>query len=354
MKFKLYKDQCEINDYLDFPMFGINSNYLSPDNRSHYDDYLPEEMRQRFEDIEEALESFKPLIEQFYFRTFSLANICRRIESIFNYQSIETYIEAIRSYDNQTFKYKVVQVLLEEVEEANLEEPGLIQKVIDDNHYITYINKLSDDGKEKWFLMQLLDNPMGMVETWLGLLTSLNPLYLNYKGLYQGQALDYGEDMIDKLNASQGAYLKDLSDGLVDKELILSGVILVSWVNSLSILLSTNSHPQYMVLGYQIEAFFENMRLVKEKANLDKITAFKNLGDKTRYRVLKCVAEGIISTKDIAEIIGVSSATISYHINNLVTSRLLHHNKVDGKLKLAVNRSWIDQLILSLKEDFLQ
>lgn len=108
----------------------------------------------------------------------------------------------------------------------------------------------------------------------------------------------------------------------------------------------------YMSLGLKLEAFLENMKILDENAMIERVNALKNLGDKTRYSVLKCVASGMDSTKKIAETLGVSSATISYHLNNLLSSRLISYESIEGKVRAQVNKAWIKQVLLEVEKIF--
>jgi predicted transcriptional regulator len=95
-----------------------------------------------------------------------------------------------------------------------------------------------------------------------------------------------------------------------------------------------------------------NLALKAEEGHLaELITTFKNLGDTTRYKVLKNISNGITSTKDIANSLGVSSATVSYHINQLNTSKILKLERVNGKYINSVNIEWINNCISKLKKD---
>ena len=58
------------------------------------------------------------------------------------------------------------------------------------------------------------------------------------------------------------------------------------------------------------------------------------------------------SAKEIAQMLGVSQATISYHISNLVTSKILVLDKNEGKFAYRVNFEHLESVYQAMREDF--
>ena len=115
--------------------------------------------------------------------------------------------------------------------------------------------------------------------------------------------------------------------------------------------LSVKDKSPYIIWGIESEAFLKKIKEAEKEEQVNRILAYKNLGDKTRYEVLKCISNGMQSTKDIAHQLNVSSATISYHLNNLMTSKLIRLAYEDGKYFNKVNQEWIETCFEELKKD---
>ena len=65
------------------------------------------------------------------------------------------------------------------------------------------------------------------------------------------------------------------------------------------------------------------------------------------------LAKGVTSTKIIAKNLHVSPATISYHLNNLVTAKIAYLDQVEGRYIYKVNEEFLMTAIEELKKDFL-
>ncbi len=87
------------------------------------------------------------------------------------------------------------------------------------------------------------------------------------------------------------------------------------------------------------------MKEINENKTLERVQIFKNLGDKTRYEVLKLIAAGETSTKVIAKSLGVSSATVSYHLNNFLTSKVIRMDKSNNKFGYIVDYELLEDAI---------
>jgi DNA-binding transcriptional ArsR family regulator len=101
----------------------------------------------------------------------------------------------------------------------------------------------------------------------------------------------------------------------------------------------------------KVEDAIRQLKEINENKINERVQIFKNLGDKTRYEVLKLISSGETSTKSIAEALGVSSATISYHINNFLTSKVVKMDKIDNKYVYVVDYELLNRIIEEFKED---
>lgn len=69
----------------------------------------------------------------------------------------------------------------------------------------------------------------------------------------------------------------------------------------------------YSVYGYKAESRFDPKYIAKRRRDL-----FKSLSDETRMKIINALKTGPKYTTELADLIGVSKATISYHMNRLV------------------------------------
>lgn len=109
--------------------------------------------------------------------------------------------------------------------------------------------------------------------------------------------------------------------------------------------------PSYVILLSGIIMLIGIFRYKSTLLKIDGVLIFKNLGDKTRYEVVKLIATGESSTKKIATALEVSSATISYHLSALVTAKIIRLDKSNNKFRYVLDWDSIESAFNSLKED---
>ncbi len=101
-----------------------------------------------------------------------------------------------------------------------------------------------------------------------------------------------------------------------------------------------------------MEDSFKKLYEIREDKLSERVKIFKALGDKTRYETLKLLANGVTSIKEIAKSLNVSSATISYHINEFLTSGIItlkfENNKKAG---YKIDYSKLTEVMNELKVD---
>ena len=179
------------------------------------------------------------------------------------------------------------------------------------------------------------------------------PIFQAMYSLYEVEIKTYGEKLVGFLNEKGPQGLEDITFSMVKPGVLDLGEtnILISLVFSYAISIVTTAKISYVAWGLKMEEAFKYMKEINENKTNERIQVFKNLGDKTRYEVAKLIASGENSTKEIAKALGVSSATISYHINNLLTSKIIKLDKVDNKHFHVVDYDLLEEVIRGIMED---
>lgn len=84
-------------------------------------------------------------------------------------------------------------------------------------------------------------------------------------------------------------------------------------------------------------------------------TFLKALSDPNRIHILRLIKKRKYYGKELARALGITTATVSYHLEILMSSRLIKLDKVQKKRILyTLNREGIGDFLSSLKEEFLE
>lgn len=301
-------------------------------------------------DLDEKLMPYKDRIRKYYYKTFSLAKFFIKCLNFRNIDSVDTYIHKIKHLSKEDLLEIGITFLTTSEHDALTENRP--QPPYRFESLLPLIQNFDEEEQVKWMLTQFFLDPIKMVSEWLTLLESLKPHFESYYHYFSEEIKDFQSQYIDRLNDENDDVIFEITGGRTTKTLIEYTHFLPTVTSPYELALHDYNENGFVRLGLHCEALQKQLKALDEKTAMEKITAFKNLGDKTRYDVLKCIADGVVSTKKIALKLGVSSATISYHINSLVSSKLATYVRKDKKYVLAVNREWVEVCFAQIRKDF--
>lgn len=268
------------------------------------------------------------------------------------------YLKTLLDKSDETLLYEVIYALCyfdqdtgdtdKEASRSKAEE--LVRKP---EEVMPWLNDLSIGNDAKWQIYSFTQNPRKTLEAYISFMEEVLPKFEKFYEEYRHKVVEYGNDFVRKLGEIEGDSLSEVSNGIVSESVLIGEKIdvLITMVNSFSIMLNAGNIRPFIAWGSDIEKIFIAIKEKEANQVQERVTLFKNLGDNTRYEVLMNIAKGITSTKIIAKNLGVSSATISYHLNNLVTAKLIYLAQSEGKYTYKVNHEFIDKCIKGMKED---
>jgi DNA-binding transcriptional ArsR family regulator len=362
MKFKFYEKESKLYDLLQLPrivfLFHNEESYGKEEN------IFPIEKLENEQYVEHARKAYKKLlplkeeIHVFYANEFlssyDLFVLLTHMYTIFGYGTIDEYIDSILKHPEDKIKHDLIYALLSmdsddsDKEELKQKAEQLMNKQGD---LMQFVKDLPTESSYKWNVLMFLDNPVKMIKQFYTLMKQLEPIF---EGLYQEKKEEvfackrYLEELFSKNTVEN---FKKITHFMVSEDLMEEeNHMLISFVFAYSFVDRSNDYGTFFVWGLEMEEGFDFVS--KRYGNqIEKRTkVFKILGDKTRYEVLKLLASGITSTKEIAKQLGVTSATISYHINSFVTNNVVKLSK-SSKRKYDVDFDVLDDIWTNFMND---
>lgn len=90
--------------------------------------------------------------------------------------------------------------------------------------------------------------------------------------------------------------------------------------------------------------------MLKASKNIDDLSrSLKSFNDPIKFKILHLIANEITNTKQIAQMVGVSPPTVSYHLNNFKNNHIITSSKAKDSNKYTINNA----SVVSLKDDSL-
>lgn len=105
--------------------------------------------------------------------------------------------------------------------------------------------------------------------------------------------------------------------------------------------------PDLIRLGVILDSnlTFKQSPIDSEKLN----TALKLLSDKSKFEILKLIKDKPAYGYEIANALNLSTSTISYHMNALITSKLIKLEKDANKIYYSLNEDTVNQILEDIR-----
>lgn len=368
MNFKFYPKESKIYDFLKFPrLLFYREESKKREMENNYEGLVIDDYLDFVKDVEERLTVLREDIQKFYGASFLYEydfidlitqshGICN---TIYGYEDERDYLKSLLELSKEEISRNLIYSLIQINEEYLNDNEDVMERARDisgnKDHMISFIKELSIEASSKWNLFLIVEDPKGHMKSYIDLMMEILPIFNRVYEIYEEEILSYGKKLESFLNENGEEGLKNISYSMIDSKLIENQDIklIVSKVYSYAVSMFNVKEDSYVVWGFKMEETFKKMKEIDENKTQGRVQIFKNLGDKTRYETLKLIAQGQSSTTEIAKKLGVSTATISYHINNFLTTKVIKLDKRDKRYGYTIDYELLSKVIEGLKEDLL-
>jgi len=350
MKFKFNEDVSRIYDYLLFPRIYFYQKEYDESKNDELKDVIHDSYLEFAQNFNEKLKPYEKEIKQFYqqdiYSNYDYPNILIDAFPVDDYTDEHQYLEDIQSTDDDTFKDKLIKALV------TMDDDDDEDIVYDKMNATDYINNLKIDSANKWNLFLMVQNPKQFLAEFINFLKLIEPMfYQTYKN-YIDQVKEVGLDVSKRLSKNTVESFKKITYNLINYEFNGSEEVCNFYVSAIFPYSLRLKGDCTIVWGLKSEFSFKKVTEINENQLTQRVKVFKALGDKTRYEVLKMIANGVSSVKNIAESLDVSSATISYHINEFLTTGIVYINRnKEKKAGYKIDFKILESVIDSFKDD---
>lgn len=314
-------------------------------NDSEYVDFMTQ-AQQQLSPISDELNAY---YANEFMSDYDFFNVLTKVYSISGYADIELYVDNLINKDPHDLKKHLIASLIliesdDTTDAIKQAQEKADHMLLDHAAYLRFMKDLSTEETYKWRLMMIVDDPIEALRTYKLLMKKILPIYEVFYQQHQALMKQVIENILPILKQEDSSAINRLTHHMIDPSIFPNEKtkLLVSFVFPYAFMLKSDLENKYIVWGLKMEEGFKKISENYQSELEQRTQIFKNLGDATRYEVLKLIANGITSTKDIAQRLDVSSATISYHINALVTSHLIVLTHTKGK-KYGVDLKRLNQ-----------
>ena len=346
MQFK--QEQMEFVNQLLYPILILKKDREEERPSSPLEEQLEvivEEMRQ----MSVPLEPYKDNILYFY-KDDALRMFFVNVKNVLHYRSFEEYAEDLHSMDEEQMKQQLMTTIVKQDEEEIEAEDKVTELLGNQFAFLDFLKNLPIDDTLRWNYFTIMSQPKKFVEDFISLHQILKPIfekvYAEYLPIleksYQEFETTIQEHPTILAEAFSGTKVIEEIDWASDEISVIPTLLLSDFFFQDS---------EILILGAKSLEVIQHVIQTRLDKQQERINVFKNLGDKTRYQIFCEIAKGSKSVKGIAEQLGITSATVSYHINELVLSNLVVHGWNKKDCTQAIHTELITEVMNGLMED---
>ena len=348
MQFK--QEQMEFVNQLLYPILILKKNRDEERPSSQLEQQL-EEIVEEMKHMSVPLETYMDKILYFY-KDDVLRMFFINVKTLLRYRSFEEYVEFLQSMDEVLIKKQLMTSIVKQDEEELIVEDKVEELVGNQFAFLDFLKNLPIDDTVRWNYFTIMSQPKKFVEDFISLHQKLKPIfekvYAEYLPILEKSYVEFEATIREHPTILAEAFTgtKEIEeiDWTSDEISVIPTLLLSDFFfqDSEILLLGAKS--------LEVIQHFIQTRLDKQQ---ERINVFKNLGDKTRYQIFCEIAKGTKSVKKIAEQLGITSATVSYHINELVLSNLVVQGWNKKDCLKAIHTELITEVMNGLMEDSL-
>ena len=348
MQFK--QEQMEFVNQLLYPILILKKNR---------DEERPStQLEQQLEDIVEEMRHMSVPLETYmdkilyFYKDDVLRMFFINVKTLLRYRSFDEYVEFLQSMDEVLIKKQLMTSIVKQDEEELVVEDKVEELVGNQFAFLDFLKYLPIDDTLRWNYFTIMSQPKKFVEDFISLHQTIKPIFDKVYAEY----LPILEKSYTEFEATIREHPTILAEAFTGTKEIKE----IDWtsddISVIPTLLLSDfffQDSEILLLGaksLEVIQHFIKTRLDKQQ---ERINVFKNLGDKTRYQIFCEIAKGTKSVKKIAEQLGITSATVSYHINELVLSNLVVQGWNKKDCTKAIHTELITEVMNGLMEDSL-
>ncbi|MDR7857910.1 winged helix-turn-helix domain-containing protein [Tissierella sp.] len=287
-----------------------------------------------------------------YFTVSNIAYSLINFEKIWDLKDLDKYLEYINSINNYDIQKSILSFIDAYKEDWIFTmDDNKFKDIINDNNVLfKFLNDKDISYEEKWNIVTIINDIDGFKRNFISLIQEYELKYKVFIKKYEDDINKYADFLINEVK-EKGINLDIPIQQMVDLKDIDTLFIIPSYFHAytLSQTVVRSKHVSYMIIGKYVDKLFQ---ATNRESSVDKYVAiFKNLSDLNRYRFIKILSKGEKYGQEIADDLNITSATVSYHANNLLITNLLKMERNENKTYYSLNKETLREMIEFIQND---
>lgn len=209
------------------------------------------------------------------------------------------------------------------------------------------INKEDFSNDIKWYLLSLIKDPKLYIEKFIRLIKQYLPVYEQLRNKYWKSYIEFVEWIDEKLLEHGIDFIDDYLEFINLKQYD------EVYLNYSLFDLSSSHHYKDGSLNLFIGLMFKKyVEKQKDRKDVDKhLMVYKVLSDKTRFDIINILVDKESYGQEIAEKLGITTATVSYHMDYLLSTSLIILKRKSRRIYYSLNKEQVKDSLNFLEKE---
>lgn len=207
--------------------------------------------------------------------------------------------------------------------------------------------------ESKWMFSCLINEPLEFLNTLCSIILKYSKRYTHLFKREKSELVRFTNEQKNLIDENGEKYIVDILEHFLKKDYISTlkeVVVTTSFIQDIYINIEEETHRAVVVLGVNYKKCMTNiMKKSREKNN---ILVLKNMADETRYKILKLLSKKDYYGLELANILSITTPSVSYHMNYLLMAGLVSVTKKEQKVYYSLNREGLKNTFEFLYKEF--
>lgn len=215
---------------------------------------------------------------------------------------------------------------------------------------ISFISTLDMESDLKWEVCNFIINPKAYYDEFANIIEKFLPHYEKAIAKHERRMDEFNDYLEKKIEEVGVEYLKEATGDHLDLEKYNKINICTSFINPVT----CSSHMEDTEIDLYLGIEYEEVRkkCLGENELEISLNIVKTLCDPIKFQILKCMKDKDVFGKEICEATGLSKASLSYHIDYLMSMNLIRFSKQGTKVYYSLKKEVIGDAINVIKREF--
>lgn len=263
---------------------------------------------------------------------------------IWKCKTLDNYLNYIKHQSREDIIYNLL---------ASLKEKSQLNEDVDamlsnQNLMFNFIKKLEVSSGTKWNIFDFIENTPSYIENFIQFIKDFEPLYLELTIKFKDRIDDFYDYVEQNIESRGFEYLKNITKNFINYDEV-EDICLAPSVSGYGLFHDIKDKQCFMFMGVYFDKIIYKLSGLDDIKN--NLLIFKNLSDPTRFQIIKMLEYRGHYGQEISEKLGITTATVSYHLNYLMIANLVSTEKSDHRVYYSLNKEALKNAMKFLKNE---